>query len=120
MYGVVKHMTDEPYSYDEFSYGRIPSQDRTTTTTSTTTMTPVIPHEEEEDDKWKIFPRNTQVGLKSSKNNFNFSTLLPLLWVLMQLHYLTFFVRMAITKGEKRRRKSKYHSRAKKLLLKIS
>ncbi len=69
---MVKHMTDEPYSYDEFSYGRIPSQDRTTTTTSTTTMTPVIPHEEEEDDQWKIFPRNTQVGLKSSKNDFKF------------------------------------------------
>ena len=32
LYGVVKHMTDEPYSFDEYSYGRLPKP----TTTSTT------------------------------------------------------------------------------------
>ena len=45
VYGVIKHMTDEPYSFDEYSYGRLPAP-TTTTEASTTT-----------EDRWKIFSR---------------------------------------------------------------
>ena len=78
IYGVIKHMTDEPnrcvkivhdfsmgilrssltfiFSYEEFSYGRLPPTASTTTTTTTTTTTSAA--EVTQEDKWKIFPRN--------------------------------------------------------------
>jgi hypothetical protein len=34
IYGVIKHMTDEPYSFDEYSYGRIPTTTARSSTTS--------------------------------------------------------------------------------------
>ncbi len=72
VYGVVKHMTDEPYSYDEFSYGRLPGG-KTTTAATTTTTAPMIPTEE--DDRWKIFPRKAQNhGWKGGQESFSSSS----------------------------------------------
>ncbi len=47
VYGVVKHMTDEPYSFEEFSYGRIPA-----------TTEAATPFPQEEPDNWNVFPGN--------------------------------------------------------------
>ena len=48
VYGVVKHMTDGPYGYDEFSYGRI---------TPTLPTPKATPSYKDGDDEWKIFSR---------------------------------------------------------------
>ncbi|XP_059081063.1 protein madd-4-like isoform X2 [Tigriopus californicus] len=55
LYGVVKHMTDQPYSFDEFSYGKISPLPGGS---GTSTMAPWT-----QEEQWKIFSR------KSSDNH---------------------------------------------------